>query len=41
MMNLAGGAGYTHSSVSSNSSAGAFKISGVSPALEFAIGYAW
>ncbi|MEI6806751.1 MAG: hypothetical protein WCK49_09650 [Myxococcaceae bacterium] len=41
MMNLAAGAGYTHSSVKTDSSAGAFKISGVFPALEFAIGYAW
>jgi hypothetical protein len=40
-MNLAGGAGYAHSSVDTKSSAGAFKIEGVRPALEFAIGYSW
>ncbi len=41
IMNLAGGVGYSHSSVDTDASAGALKIEGVLPALEFAIGYAW
>ncbi|MBL4818358.1 MAG: hypothetical protein JKY15_03885 [Deltaproteobacteria bacterium] len=41
MMNLAGGAGYVYSSIGTDSNAGALKIDGILPALEFAIGYAW
>lgn len=41
IMNLAGGAAYYHTSVGTDSKAGVFNISGVLPAVEFAIGYAW